>query len=105
MYRATTPVIKFKFPASVDLSTAVNMFVTIEGEHGPKITKSGADVSVSGSLVSIVLTQQESLSLPIGKAYGQVNWLFYDAGKLRRACTNQITLKVKGNMLDRVLGE
>lgn len=75
----TTPTFTFTFPDELDLSTANNVYVTFKSKNGTVLfTKSGEDVTVSKNVVSVELTQKETL--PLKKVFIQINWT-YENGK------------------------
>ena len=71
----TTPTFTFTFPDTLDLSTANNVYVTFKSKNGTVLfTKSGEGVRVSQNIVSIDLTQKETL--PLQKVKIQINWTY-----------------------------
>lgn len=73
--RGTTPTFQLIFPTDVDLSLTRNMYVTFKTRNMKvPITKSGADISISGRIVYVTLTQEESLQFLEGDLEIQANW-------------------------------
>lgn len=84
MVRGTTPNITLTVgDSSIDLETADAVYVTIT-RGNVTVTKTGADLDVSGNVVDVFLTEEESIDLSEGVAYIQVNWVFDD---VKRAAT------------------
>ena len=101
MTRGCTPTIICRLPEEVDLSLADNVYVTL-GQGARKVTKSGSDIEVSGSNVSIWLSQKDSLHFNnINNTVKiQVNWT-YSAGN--RGATTIKELVLNPNLLPEVL--
>jgi hypothetical protein len=73
MYQGTTHVLLLTVDET-DL-TDKRVYVTLRAVTGEKITKTQPDVSVSGSDIAIMLSQQETLALPSGPVSVQVRWV------------------------------
>ena len=103
MVRGTTPTFILTLD-DVDL-TGTNVYVTFKQDKGdcPKgllLTKTGDDLTIEENVVSVYLSQEETLRFARGKLYIQVNWTF-DNGK--RACSEIALVKVDNNLLNGVL--
>ena len=97
MINYTTPTIVLTVEG-VDL-TDMDVYVTLEqGAH--ELTKTGEDLVVQEKTIGVYLTQDETLSLPNGYTYIQINWT-YDGSK--RMCSNLIPIKTNYNLLDRAV--
>lgn len=105
MIQATTPTFTFTPKSTtLDLTEARNIYVTFEqGTH--KITKRGNDVELTPPrTVGVWLTQEESLSLVVGKMKVQLNWTYIDAdGNIRRAATRKKEIQVDEQLLKEVI--
>lgn len=96
MIRGTTPTLTLTVgDSSIDLSTADAVYVTVT-RGGEIVTKTGADVSVTGNVVECWLTEEESLKLSDGPANIQVNWTF-DGDK--RAATKVASINIGKQLL------
>lgn len=103
MIRGTTPDITLRIEdQDVDLTAAEAVYATIvQGKN--KITKTTEDLSIEARRVEIFLSQEETLSLEVGTAEVQLNWLYRDRGKLRRGSTKPAAFSVLRQLLDEVL--
>lgn len=109
MIRATTPLIIARIKG-VDLTQAESVYVTIQ-QYGKEITLTDENIDVTVTTeeqetiteVRFMLTQETSLGLSEGKAEIQVNWLYHDAGELRRDATKFAKFSIDKQLLKRVL--
>ena len=104
MYRGTTPTYTFILPDTVDLSLATKIYVTFAQIDETEImTKTDADLVVSENTVEVYLTQEETLSFPNGQIKVQINWLYEEQGKVKRACSEKVMITAKKNLIDEVI--
>ena len=104
MYRGTTPTYTFIMPEGVDLSLASSVFVTFGKINGEIImTKKDDDLEIEENKVEVYLTQAETLSFPNGQVQVQLNWLYDDSGKTKRACSEIMIISAKKNLINEVL--
>lgn len=102
MVRGTTPTFIFNTP--VDLTQATSVYVTFSKMDDDIIlTKTGTDLDITDESVSVFLTQEETLSFPNGKAKVQLNWLYTEDSRIKRACSNQKTITATDNLIDEVI--
>lgn len=74
--RGTTPTFTFTFSSDVNLSIASNVYVTFKSQNGTVLlTKSGEELTISDNIVSVSLTQKETLSF-YDTVKIQVNWTY-----------------------------
>lgn len=101
MTRGCTPTIICRLPVEVNLDLADNVYVTLS-QKGRRITKSGTDLDVSGSSVSVWLAQQDSLYFrDVNDTVGiQVNWTYLDGN---RGATKIKEIRLDPNLLPEVL--
>lgn len=106
MIRGTTPTFTFTIKSqTLDLTEAENVYVTIR-QGGKEITKTGEDLEVAQKVVSVFLSQEESLSLVESPADVQVNWTYLDpldGVTVRRAATVVKTINITKQLLKRVI--
>ena len=100
MYRATTPTITSNIP--VDLTEASEVYVTFAKDN-VILTKTNADLTITSSSVAVYLSQEETLSLPVGEITAQINWLYTEEGATKRACSNIVKVNISKNLIDEVL--
>ena len=103
MVRGTTPTFILTLE-DADL-TNTNVYVTFKQDKGDcpmglVMTKSGDDLSIEDNVISVYLSQEETLRFQRGNLYIQVNFTF-DNGK--RACSEIALVKVDNNLLNGVL--
>lgn len=104
MFRGTTPTYIFKTNDDIDLTLADKVYVTFSGMDESEImTKTDDDLEVATNTIEVYLTQQETLSFPNGKIKVQINWLYGEGGKAKRACSQKMTIDAQKNLLDRTL--
>lgn len=102
MYKLTTPTLKLSLPESVDLSEAVNVYVTLSDKKNNEIlTKSGADVSIDDNVISVDYSQEETKTFP-DEVQAQVNWIYNDGGLIKRDATTIVKIRVYKNLLNEV---
>lgn len=102
MYRGTTPTYTFKLKDdTVDLTQASNVYVTFAKADKTEIfTKTGEDLDVQAKQVSVFLTQEETLSFPVGYISAQVNWVYADG---TRSATKIVQIQADTPLKDEVL--
>lgn len=106
MIRGTTPTFTFTLKdKTIDLSQALTVIVTIK-QSGKRIDISGERLTIDGYIVSLWLTQDESLKLTDGiPASVQINWTYADlnGGSPRRAATVPKCFMVDEQFHERVI--
>ena len=98
MVRATTPTFVLEFE-DIDLTEALELFVTLR-QGSTVLTKTGNDLEVTETTITVFLSQEETLSFCEGKADLQVNWVYSDNS---RACSNIVSVAVGRNLLPEVI--
>lgn len=102
MFRGTTPTYTFTLHDTVDLSEATNVYVTFSDMKDAEIlTKEGSALTVGTNIVSVFLTQAETLAFPNGRVQVQLNWTYEEGGRVKRACSNKKSITAKRNLIDR----
>ena len=102
MVRGTTPTFIFNTP--VDLTEATSVYVTFsEMDDDVILTKTSTDLDITSESVSVFLTQEETLSFPNGKVKVQLNWIYTEGARVKRACSNQKTIIASDNLIDEVI--
>lgn len=109
MIRATTPTLRLTINSctgdTVDLSLARNVYVTIQ--QGSKVINlSGDEVTYEGNVVSVFLSQENSLALNENEMVKiQVNWTYLaeDEQTILRAATNVGRIMISEQLLKQVL--
>ena len=98
--RLTTPTFTLTFPESalIDLTAADDVFVTF-AYGGEILTKTGVALTVEAKSVSVYLTQEETMSFPVGNVQIQVNWV--DSGN--RFASEIVTYPISENLMSRVV--
>lgn len=84
MTQATTPTFVLTLPGSVDLSFAENVYFTLR-QNSVSITKNTSDLEINHNVVSVFLSQIDTVKLTSGTAQIQLNWTYPDKS---RACSN-----------------
>ncbi len=99
--RGTTPTFILSFPAAsgINLAEAENVYVTLRS-WDKTLTKTGEDLTVETTTVSVYLTQAETLLLRPGKCQIQVNWTKNDGS---RAASEIVCVQITENLLPEVV--
>lgn len=96
MYKGTTPTIIFSFPETFDVTDASQVLVTISDRRGcPLVELTGDSIDVAEHSVSCWLSQEQTLMMPTGDAYAQINMLYADG---QRAATNIVRFEWSRNL-------
>ena len=67
------------------------------------MTKTGDDLNITNNSVEVYLTQEETLSFPNGQIQVQLNWLYPEGNRVKRACSEIMSISAKKNLIDEVL--
>lgn len=104
MHRGTTPTYTFTLPESINLTDATDVYVTFsKPDETVILTKTGNDVSITEHTAEVYLTQEETLSFPIGQIVIQLNWIYTEGSLRKRACSKKLRIKSEKNLLEEVL--
>ena len=104
MYKGITPTFTFTLPEDVNLSNASSVYVTFADYYGKELlTKTGNEIEVSGNVVNVYLTQDETLGFPTGTVNAQINWTYAEDGKTKRACSDIVRAFFAKNLQNKVL--
>ena len=83
MYKGTTPIIKLTFNEDVDFSDAESVVVTFATDYHKTITeKTDDELDIIDNMISIHLTQKETLAIRGQKILVQVNVLYSDGNRV-----------------------
>lgn len=99
MVQATTPTFVLTLPQTVDLSQAANVYFTVS-QGMNVLTKTGDSLTIDENVVSVFLSQAETLAFSVGSIELQLNWTYQNG---ERACTNVKTVTVDKNLLKKVV--
>ena len=100
MYKGTTPTIIFDFPNDFDVTQASKVLVTISAKGQTLFNKSNDNLAIEEHKVSLYLTQEETLSIPVGEVSCQINLLYADGS---RVATNITKVDWSKNLYDEVM--
>lgn len=104
MYKATTPTAVFTFPESIDMTQASAVYVTFADMRSQTIlTKETEELTISEHEVRAELTQEETLQFQTKQFQVQINWLYEENGKIKRACSKIVTGEMGDNLIPEVL--
>lgn len=118
MYKGITPTLTLTLPEDIDLTNANNVYVTLAENTTPEIlpngrklvkpnpvkyTKTGEDLTIDENVITLELTQEETLSIRPGRLDIQVNWTYLDRGNTKRVCTDVASIVFKTNLEPGVL--
>ena len=103
MVKGTTPTFTFNLNGTVDLTQASKVYVTFsDANEREMLTKEDDDLVITATSVSVYLTQAETLALP-RKIKVQLNWLYQDGSKTKRACSVKKLINNDTNLLNKEL--
>lgn len=101
MYKGTTPTFVFTFPPYFNPSSAEEIIVTFSSNKVNDILeKTKSEITVDNESIMVTLTQQETLMLPLGRLYCQINFVFSDG---QRVATDVVVVGINQNLHDRVI--
>lgn len=104
MYRGTTPTFIFTLPDTVDLGEASHVYVSFALKDGRDLmTLTGDALEVEKNTVSVFMTQEETLALPVGTILTQLNWTYTEGGQSKRACSDIQKVYLQKSLEDKVL--
>lgn len=98
MYKGITPTFTLTLPEDIDLSFASHIYVTLGRKGKAILQKTEEDLDIDANIVSVFLSQEETLALPAGQVQIQINWTYLEAGSTKRACSDIATTYWKGNL-------
>lgn len=102
MIKGTTPDITMTFPeGSVDFTEADNILVTIKDTRGILLLE--LVPTHTAETLTIFLTQEQSLALPLGNVVIQANWTYHENGVQKRGCSQLCTINVSTNLHNEVM--
>lgn len=98
----TTPTFLLEFPedSEIDLTSADEVYVTF-AFRGEIVTKSGDDLTVTANTVSVLMSEDETMSFPVGDVQIQVNW----TSGANRFASEIVSYPVTDNLIARLLTE
>lgn len=97
--RGTTPTFELSFPNTVNLNDASNIYVTFS-KNNIRITKSGSEIQNSQRVITVMLSQEDTLKLGTGMVEIQANWTYGDG---LRAASNIVPYEFTRQLLTEVL--
>lgn len=118
MYKGITPTLTLTLPEDIDLTDANHVYVTLRENDSPEIlpngrllvkpnpvkyTKTGEELTVDKNVITLELTQEETLSIRPGRLDIQVNWTYLDGSNTKRVCTDIASIIFKTNLEPGVL--
>lgn len=100
MYKGTTPSLIFTF-SDFDPTSAVAIIVTLSADRKtPIIEKDESELTIDTTSVTVALTQEETLSMPSGNVFAQINFLMNDGS---RCATNIMSIDFSRNLHSEVM--
>lgn len=107
MYKGTTPTYTFVAPEGVNLENATKIWVTFSTMDEREIfSKESGEITLTDSqTIEVYLTQEDTLSLPAGSVKVQINWIYTEGTKVKRACSEKMILNARSNLKEVVLNE
>lgn len=97
MYQGTTPTLVLT--VGEEQLDGCTCYVTIR-QSGKKLTKSGANLTVSGNEIAVTLTQRDTLLLVPGDCEIQVRWIDSNGNAM---ATDKATVEVTESLLKSVI--
>lgn len=104
MFTVTTPTLTFEVEDKIDFYGMTRVFLTLNDPND--ITVLEKDMTVDDKRIAhVVLSQEETLSLPLGVVTAQINYLYEVGDELRRGATDKVELTVEKNNKNEVVFE
>lgn len=103
MYRGTTPTLVFNLSQNktLDLNNVDQIWVTLKNStYTHNWDKDSCDIDTENKKISITLTQEETLALPVSKVQAQIRILLTNGKAL---ATNIVTMDVKSILKEGVI--
>lgn len=104
MYTATTPKLTFEVEDNCDLTQADRVWVTINNKKDEILLEKDLTVE-DADTASVVLTQTETLALPVGTHLAQINFLYTVDSETRRGAFDKVEIHVYRNNKNEVVVE
>lgn len=102
--RGTTPTYTLTFPDNIDFSSASEVIVTFSDVNYNKILeKTTSDITIDSNIISVYLTQEETLLFTTSSVLLQVNWLYDENGTIRRCASNIARIRPVRNLVNEVI--
>ena len=103
MVQSTTPTFVLTLKdQTIDLSEAGHVYFALR-QPGLLIQKQDDDLVIEGNVVSVFLSQEDSVKLSVGPARIQLNWTIAEGSRTVRPCSVIKTVEITENLLDEVL--
>lgn len=96
-----TYIIKATLPLGLELDNTIDVYLSFG--KGNKELFTIKDPIIEGNKIKVKLTQEQSLSLPIGDVLVQLNWTYRCNGEKNRQPTPLGIIRVGYNIYDRVM--
>lgn len=105
LYKGVTPTYTFTAPEQLDMTQATMIWVTFSTtpEEREILTKYGDELTITAHSVSVYLSQEETLRFPDGDIKAQLNWIYEQDGKTKRATSNKFIIRAENNLKNEVL--
>ena len=102
--RGTTPTYILTFPDTIDLTTMDDIKVTIaDSSYNTLLTFEKADLTIDTTSISVFLSQEQTLALPLGTLLIQVNMTFTEGGFVKRIASEIVRVQSAKNLFEEVM--
>lgn len=78
--QGVTPTITFTLPQEIDLTEAENVYLVLK-QGNLELTKSNEELTVQDNIVSVYLTQAETLQFEVGRVEAEIDWTYADGSR------------------------
>ena len=97
----TTPTFVLTFnDQTLDLTTATGVYVTFQSSGGGIVTKTGDDITVTATTISIYFEQYETATMGEGTVRIQVNWIDVNGN---RCASDIVSVQITEQLLKKVI--
>lgn len=105
MFKAITPTITMTFPAEMDFDEVAHICFTMKQGSKVVLEKHDSQLTIADNVVSVWLSQAETLALSPGEATFQLNWTYPPDGNNRvaRGCSDVHVIVIKDNLKNEVI--
>lgn len=102
--RGTTPTYIFEFPEDIDLTEAEEIILTLtDGRYNKLLEADTSSLDVEEHQISLYLTQEQTLALPIGTILCQANITFMEGSKKKRVASTIERISSAKNLHEEVI--
>ena len=102
--RGTTPTYILSFPETIDLTTCDDILVSFsDPSFNNLLRKEETDLVIDEHTISVYLSQEETLALPLGSIMVQVNMTWQEGSRTKRVASEIVKIQSAKNLYEEVM--